>query len=277
MPLILFTSPKGGVGKTTLSAHAAAILVARGQRVLMLDLDPQTALRLHLGLSIGDEAGYAHNLPLRKAWQPAVVDTPSGVRLLPYGSSEPRKVLETGMALLDRPELLTNPVREMLDDPATIVIVDTPPGPSAALSALSMLADLVIVVLLADAGSASLIPQIISGQIYGRGTMATRMAERTVVLMNQVELDSPLSAAVLNSAAHAFGSRLLGAVCRDDALAEALAHRRLLTTGIGAGAEDLMLLVDTLIERIRPAQAEPVAATIPGARSFPALADWGLR
>jgi cellulose synthase operon protein YhjQ len=278
MPLILFTSPKGGVGKTTLSAHAAAILVKRGHRVLALDLDPQNALRLHLGLSIRDEAGYVHRLDQKQPWQAAAVETPSGVRLLAYGSSEPRWVLELGMALLDRPEILTNPVREMLTaDPALFIIADTQPGPSASLSALGALADLVVMVLLADAGSASLIPQILSGQVYGRGTMASRMADRTAVLMNQVELDSPLSAAVLNSAVNAFGPRLLGAVCRDDALAEALANRRLLTSGTDGAAEDLTLLVDLLLARIRPRKAAPVPVAPPTAGSFSALADWGLR
>jgi cellulose synthase operon protein YhjQ len=277
MPLILFTSPKGGVGKTTLSAHAAAILVKRGHRVLAIDLDPQNALRLHLGLSIRDDQGYAHRLDQPQSWQQAAVDTPSGVRLLAYGSSEPRRVLEMSMALMDRPEILTNPVREMLAaDPALIVIVDTQPGPSAALSALSALADLVVMVLLADAGSASLIPQILSGQVYGRGTMATRMAERTAVLMNQVELDSPLSAAVLNSAVNAFGPRLLGAVCRDDALAEALADRRLLTSGTDGAAEDLTLLVDLLTARIRPQRATPAPVAAPEPHNYSALADWGL-
>ena len=57
MPLIGFTSPKGGVGKTTLAANVAALLAARGHKVLALDLDPQNALRLQFGLSYRDEAG----------------------------------------------------------------------------------------------------------------------------------------------------------------------------------------------------------------------------
>jgi cellulose synthase operon protein YhjQ len=274
MPLILFTSPKGGVGKTTLTAHIAAILVKRGQRVLALDLDPQNALRLHLGVSIREEAGYAHALDQQPRWQNAMMTTPSGVRLLPFGASEPRRVLEMGMALLDRPDQLIVPVREMLADPGLFVIVDTPPGPSPALLALTSLADLVITVLLADIGSAALIPQILSGQVYGRGTMAARVGDRTVVLMNQVELDSPVSAAVLDSAMNAFGPRLLGAVCWDDALAEALVNRRLLTSGTGGAAEDLMLLADSLLARIRP-PAAPAPVSEPG--SFPALTEWGLR
>jgi cellulose synthase operon protein YhjQ len=273
MPLIVINSPKGGVGKTTLTAHIAAILAKRDQQVLALDLDPQNSLRLHLGLSIRDEAGYANALDHQPRWQTSVVDSPAGVRLLPFGSSELRRVLEVDMALLNRPDLLTTPVREILTDPTVFLIVDTPPGPSPALTALTTLADLMVVVLVADIASAALIPPILSGQVYGRGTMSVRSVDRMVVLMNQVDLDAPVSAAVLESARNAFGPRLLGAICWDSALADALGHRRLLTNGAGGAAEDLQLLVDSLMARTRHAAAAPAPET----GVFSALKEWGLR
>ena len=66
------------------------------------------------------------------------------------------------------------------------------------------------------------------------------------------------------------GPRLLGAVCRDDALAEALANRRLLLDGAGAAAEDLMLMVDAIQNwaKLVPASGR--------SGQFPALTDWGL-
>jgi cellulose synthase operon protein YhjQ len=271
MPLLLFTSPKGGVGKTTLAAHAAALLAKRGHRVLALDLDPQNALRLHMGISIREEAGFLEALDRRPDWRRFVIDTPAGVRLLPFGAVETRRALQLGMALLDDPELLAAPVRDMLAEPGLVVVMDSPPGPSAAVSAVAPLADLTVLVLLADAGSASLVPQIASGRVHGRGTLAGRAADRTAVVLNQVELDGPLSIAVLESAAAALGPRLLGAVCRDDALAEVLANRRLLLDGTGAAGEDLVLMVDAI-------QAHAKLASPSERRgSFVALADWGLR
>ena len=41
---------KGGVGKTTTVANAAAALAAMGSRVVAIDLDPQAHLTIHLGL-----------------------------------------------------------------------------------------------------------------------------------------------------------------------------------------------------------------------------------
>ena len=66
MPIVCFASPKGGVGKTTLAANIAGRLAQTGQRTLVLDLDPQNALRLHFGIPLSDPAGYTCLLPQRR-------------------------------------------------------------------------------------------------------------------------------------------------------------------------------------------------------------------
>jgi len=50
MRKIAVLNQKGGVGKTTTVANAAAALAARGLRVAAIDLDPQAHLTIHLGL-----------------------------------------------------------------------------------------------------------------------------------------------------------------------------------------------------------------------------------
>jgi pilus assembly protein CpaE len=90
--LVAVFNPKGGVGKTTIATNLAAILVARGQRVLLVDADTVTG---HVPISLGMEA------------VPTVVDAwrdeldggpvlsfdeqasahPSGLRVLPLSSS----------------------------------------------------------------------------------------------------------------------------------------------------------------------------------------------
>lgn len=54
MRSIAIINQKGGVGKTTTTVQVAAALAEAGQRVLLLDLDPQAHATLHLGLELHD-------------------------------------------------------------------------------------------------------------------------------------------------------------------------------------------------------------------------------
>ncbi len=47
---IAFMNQKGGVGKTTTTVNIGAALALSGRKVLMIDLDPQAHLTLHLGV-----------------------------------------------------------------------------------------------------------------------------------------------------------------------------------------------------------------------------------
>lgn len=271
MPLICLSSPKGGVGKTTLTAHLAATLAARGHDVIAMDLDPQNALRLHLGLPFAEEDGFFSEPP--RPWREIMRDTPPRVRLLPHGSLDPRRAMRLQADLLDAPERVAAPVREMLRQPGTVVIVDCPPGPSAGLSALVPMTDLLLVVLLADAGSAAMMPQVASGRILGHGTLSARLSAKLAVVLNQVSLDQPLSKAVMDAAVRNLGNRLIGAVARDEALGEAPAQRRLLLDAAeGGAAEDLQMLADAVAQRLDLKPPAPAAK----AGGFSALSDWGL-
>lgn len=276
MPMIAFTSPKGGVGKTTIAAHVAAMLCQRGHAVLALDLDPQNALRLHFGVPIAMEHGFMAHLAQSNVWQNDVVRTDAGVELLPFGAMDPHRATELMARICQDPELLTAPFREMRSHRSLVIVVDTPPGPNAALEALLPQMDLACLVLQADAGSAALIPLVANGQVFGWGTLASRYFDRVGVVMNQVQTGQRLSAAAMNCAVRTLGDRLLGAICRDDALAEALAHKRLLGEGDGKAAHDLALLTDQIVMRLRlppPGHAAPQAEL----GTFAAFQDWGLR
>ncbi len=271
MPLLCLTSPKGGVGKTSLAAGLAHALRQAGRQVLAIDCDPQNALRLHLGLPIADGAGFFARLQDRPDWRASIRTTPAGIALLPYGETDMRGALATASALDRDPELLAGPLRAMLADPALIVLADTPPGASGALSVLAPLATLVLAVLLADAASTALIPDIDSGRFLGRGTLGSLLGPKLLVVLNQVDRHSRLSIAAAEGVAAHLGPRLAGAVCRDDAVAEALACQR--PVGMHApgsrAANDIADLAAAVLRDLPPPVVAPPDPTPLSSPLFP--------
>ena len=53
MRRIALINQKGGVGKTTTAVNLGAALAHEGKRVVLVDLDPQANMTLHLDVSIG--------------------------------------------------------------------------------------------------------------------------------------------------------------------------------------------------------------------------------
>ncbi|MGD8454399.1 MAG: AAA family ATPase [Phycisphaerae bacterium] len=84
MRSIAILNQKGGVGKTTTAVHLAAGLALAGERVLLIDLDPQSHATLHLGVQVDDNEANLADVLLRRA---AVAETmrtvTDGLSLLP--------------------------------------------------------------------------------------------------------------------------------------------------------------------------------------------------
>jgi len=78
MRIIALINQKGGVGKTTTAVNLGAALAEAGRRVVVMDLDPQANLTLHLGFDLSEKATTSYdvllgNQPLATAIRPTSV------------------------------------------------------------------------------------------------------------------------------------------------------------------------------------------------------------
>lgn len=158
MQIIAFISGKGGVGKTTLTANIAVALAQHKKRVLLIDLDPQNALRLHLGMDPDDIAGL-----VREGIAPgSLFDSPFDVKFIPFGRVCESDLLAFETELKRNPRWVADGVETLSADSFDFVLLDTPPGPTIYLQQALRAAHRALVVVLADAASYATIPKMTS-------------------------------------------------------------------------------------------------------------------
>ncbi len=222
MNVLAVVSAKGGVGKTTVTANLACALSRQGRTVLAIDLDPQNALGLHFGIGLGESRGIASATMSKQGWKSAVFRTHSGVYLLPYGivSEDDRDRLEYQLTSQ------THWLREHLDalnlPTDTVVLMDTPPGPSVYLKQALSTAHAALVVLMADAASYASLPLMQRlVKAYGQGQHSDA---ETLYVVNQTNSLCQLSQDVNDVLRASYGEQLVGAIHQDQLVGDALAH-----------------------------------------------------
>jgi|GEM_PF-212477 cellulose synthase operon protein YhjQ len=221
MKFVCFGSPKGGVGKTMLTANIAYALQRLGMNVVVIDFDPQNALRHHFGISLEDGRGYVSSCLSTDDWRPFLRETRSGVRLLVYGDATHEERRRFDMTLEQNPNFLVERLRPLLfGEPNAVLLADMPPGPSPALEAYCRLNPLCVAVLLADTASTALLPAIERGEFFGPNAIG-----RTFYVVNQYDIRSALNRDVSAFLRERLGAALLGLVHRDEAVKEAHARQ----------------------------------------------------
>lgn len=76
---------RGGVGVTTMTAALGQALHAQGERVLLVECNPDHLLGLHLGLPAAEARGWARAWLDDGDWREAAFESLPGFALLPYG------------------------------------------------------------------------------------------------------------------------------------------------------------------------------------------------
>lgn len=223
MPLICVCSPKGGVGKTTVAANLSYALARSGSKVLAIDFDVQNALRLHFGVPLADERGYVAKSMESPDWSQFVLTAGGNVFVLPYGACTEDQRVAFEERLGSDEHFLARGLSALLNYPGLVVVADFPPGPGPALKALSRLADLHLITLLADTASLSLLPQIDNHRLFGG---AAHQKTGQYFIINQSDNRRHISRDVTQFLGNRLGERLLGVIHRDESVVEANASQQ---------------------------------------------------
>jgi chromosome partitioning protein len=123
--LVAVLNQKGGVGKTTTTISVAAYLARQGQKVLVVDLDPQGNATSGLGLEQGETEGGSYQTMLgdRKAVD-VVKPVEENLHILPTDA----RLAALEVELVDRPEREQALKQALTDLDYDYIFIDCPPA-----------------------------------------------------------------------------------------------------------------------------------------------------
>jgi len=124
--IIAILNQKGGVGKTTTTVNLAAALAEMGNRILVIDLDPQTHLGLHFGVE--DAATSVYDILMDDAIPITDARVRARKRIDLITSEVDLAAAESELATkTDRHDLLSKKLAPILNE-YDFVIIDCPPS-----------------------------------------------------------------------------------------------------------------------------------------------------
>jgi chromosome partitioning protein len=129
MRTIAIINQKGGVGKTTTAVNLSAALATSGQRVGLVDLDPQAHASLHLGLGPHRELPNIYEVltsgkPLAGVWQQADANLHVAASHIDLAAAEVELAGVVGRELILRDALAATTAEPEFD----YVLIDCPPS-----------------------------------------------------------------------------------------------------------------------------------------------------
>lgn len=244
MQVIALVSGKGGVGKTTITANLSIALAQHRKRVLVIDLDPQNAVSLHLGLDPNEIAGLAREGINAES----VFESPFGVSFIPFGNVVDQELEEFESVLRADANFIHHGLSALDAMRFDYVLIDTPPGATVFLKQALHAANSAIAIVLADAASFTTIPKILS--LTAEHTAVIDNFQGVKLLVNQMTEKSVLGQQVRSALYENYAELMIPvAIHKDASVAEALAYERpvLQYKPQGKASLDIQDMVDYLL------------------------------
>ena len=127
MRIISIANQKGGVGKTTTTVNLVGALAKCGQKVIVIDLDPQAHLTTCFGLDPRDLETTAYEVLCKETkLADALLDIGNNIKLL--SSSLDLAAVEQELSSVIGRETVLSGAIEAYDEPVDYIFIDCPPS-----------------------------------------------------------------------------------------------------------------------------------------------------
>lgn len=254
MQRLVFLSPLGGAGCSTLAAHVAALAAQRGSDCLALDLSPGNMLGRHLGLSTCADQGWSNALLQAQWWGQAALANSEGLQYLPHGRMGARECNRLQAHWQQHPDWLVDNL-QALDLPSSSLVVMDAPSPCMPLGRQALqAADLAVVVLDASERAVQARTAIQALQ------QSLPPLARLHLVVNRYAPRRPSQQAALERLRQQWGDVLLLDLIHDDeAICEALSHGLCVHQSLpeAQSAHDFQGLAFRLLSDLAPLPQDP--------------------